>query len=215
MQTKHKIMGKQTTIKTIEIVLLAYLQSDTYCRQWGWKDYKNVSGRWDTKWLCNGSSKIWRTTQASAEVRRNQHRKQLDHRYWYRNIWFMIQNSLFRECLTAIPEERKAEFDLSFAIASRIDEILKLNGMTQRELAQRLGKRESEVSKWLTGRHNFTTNTIARISLALGASIINVVSSSYDKETNTASTMVAEKGVEYGRSWNHETVVNQCIGQSR
>lgn len=112
----------------------------------------------------------------------------------------MIQNSLFRECLTAIPEERKAEFDLSYAIASRIDEILKLNGMTQRELAQRLGKRESEVSKWLTGRHNFTTNTIARISLALGASIINVVSSSYDKETNTASTMVAEKGVEYGRS---------------
>lgn len=111
----------------------------------------------------------------------------------------MIQNPLFRECLAAIPEERKAEFDLSFAIATRIDEVLKRKGMTQRELAQRLGKRESEVSKWLTGRHNFTTNTIARISLALGAAIINVPSSSYSEIAETASTMVAEDVAEYGK----------------
>lgn len=86
----------------------------------------------------------------------------------------MIQNPLFRECLEAIPEDRKAEFELSFAIATRIDELLKRKGMTQRELAQKLGKKESEVSKWLTGRHNFTTNTLARISIALDAPIINV-----------------------------------------
>lgn len=104
----------------------------------------------------------------------------------------MIQNPLFRECLAAIPEERKAEFELSFAIASRIDEVLKRKGMTQRELAKRLGKRESEVSKWLTGRHNFTTNTIARISLALDAPIINVASSIYNSAPTSQTTMVAE-----------------------
>jgi len=105
----------------------------------------------------------------------------------------MIHNRLFQECLAAIPEERKAEFDLSFAIADRIDEILKRKGMTQRDLAQRLGKRESEVSKWLTGRHNFTTNTIARITLALDAPIINVASSHYSMlEYETGSTKVAE-----------------------
>lgn len=104
---------------------------------------------------------------------------------------FMIQNHLFRECLAAIPEERKAEFDLSFAIAGRIDEVLRLKGMTQRELAQRLGKRESEISKWLTGRHNFTTNTIARITLALGVPIINVATSSY-KEVIDEPSMAAE-----------------------
>lgn len=108
-----------------------------------------------------------------------------------------IHNSLFQECLAAVPEERKAEFELSFAIADRIDEILKRKGMTQRDLAQRLGKRESEVSKWLTGRHNFTTNTIARITLALGAPVINVASSRYplpEDETNT--TKVAEGLIE-------------------
>ena len=111
----------------------------------------------------------------------------------------MIQNPLFRECLAAIPEERKAEFDLSFAIATRIDEVLKRKGMTQRELAWRLGKRESEISKWLTGRHNFTTNTIARISLALGAPIINVPTYSYNEVIDAASTLVAEDMAEYGK----------------
>lgn len=108
----------------------------------------------------------------------------------------MIQNDLFRECLAAIPEERKAEFELSFAIATRIDEVLKLKGMTQKDLAQLLGKRESEISKWLTGRHNFTTNTIARISLALGVPIINVEKTSYFEFTEKAKpSMVADDSV--------------------
>lgn len=104
----------------------------------------------------------------------------------------MIQNPLFRECLEAIPEERKAEFELSFAIATRIDELLKRKGMTQRELAQKLGKKESEVSKWLTGRHNFTTNTLARISLALDTPIISVTSSNYDFDDKHFCNSVAE-----------------------
>ena len=40
----------------------------------------------------------------------------------------MIQNNLFRQCLAAIPEEQRIEFDLSFGIAERISEILKSSG---------------------------------------------------------------------------------------
>ena len=87
----------------------------------------------------------------------------------------MIQNPLFRQCLASIPAEQKAEFELSFSIAERISDILKSRNLTQKELARRLGKRESEISKWLTGRHNFTTQTIARIETALGCKIITVV----------------------------------------
>ena len=104
----------------------------------------------------------------------------------------MIQNALFRECLAAIPEERKAEFELSYAIAERIAYVLKSKGMTQRDLAQRLGKRESEVSKWLTGRHNLTTNTIARISYALGTPIISVATPHYSVLEDASTSMVAE-----------------------
>lgn len=55
----------------------------------------------------------------------------------------MIQNKLFRDCLAAIPAEQKAEFDLSFGIAERISEILKAKGLTQKDFARLLNKRDS------------------------------------------------------------------------
>ena len=86
----------------------------------------------------------------------------------------MIQNPLFRKCLAAIPEEQRVEFELSFGIAERISEILKSKGLTQKDFARLLGKRESEISKWLTGRHNFTTQTVARIETALGCKVLTI-----------------------------------------
>lgn len=88
----------------------------------------------------------------------------------------MIQNSLYRQCLDAVPVDQKAEFELSFGIAERISEVLKAKNLTQKEFAKILNKRESEISKWLTGRHNFTMQTIAKIETALGCKLINIAS---------------------------------------
>ncbi|MBP5535911.1 MAG: helix-turn-helix transcriptional regulator [Bacteroidales bacterium] len=76
--------------------------------------------------------------------------------------------------LDAIPDDFKAAFDMNFDISERIHAILAAKGMTQKQLANTLNKRESEVSKWLTGRHNFTIATVAKISQALGEDIIRV-----------------------------------------
>ena len=84
------------------------------------------------------------------------------------NIQLMIQNELFRQCLTAIPAEQKAEFDLSFGIAERISEVLKSKNLTQKDFAHLLHKRDSEVS-------NFTMQTIAKIETALGCKLISIV----------------------------------------
>ena len=73
-----------------------------------------------------------------------------------------------------IGTSERAEFELCSGIADKIDSILKTRNMTQRDLARLTGKRESEVSKWLTGRHNFTMKTIALISSSLGQPILNV-----------------------------------------
>lgn len=85
-----------------------------------------------------------------------------------------VTNPLFRECLAQVSDKTRAECNLSFEIADRIDAVLKHKGMSQKDLASKMGKRESEISKWLTGRHNFTTNTLADISLALNEQIISV-----------------------------------------
>ena len=51
---------------------------------------------------------------------------------------------------------------------------MKEKNLSQKDLAHLLNKRESEISKWLTGRHNFTTQTIARIQAALHCDLINI-----------------------------------------
>ena len=81
---------------------------------------------------------------------------------------------IVQSALDDIPDDFKAAFDMNFAISERIHAILIQKGMTQKQLACILNKRESEVSKWLTGRHNFTVSTIARISKALGEDVILV-----------------------------------------
>ena len=47
--------------------------------------------------------------------------------------------------------------------------------MEQKDLAKALGKNESEISKWLSGSHNFTLKTIARIEDVLGDKLLEVV----------------------------------------
>ena len=86
-----------------------------------------------------------------------------------------IECEVFWQALADIPAEQKAQIELSFAIAERIDAVLKTKGMSQKMFAQLLGKRESEISKWLTGRHNFTMQTIAKIETALGCKLIDIV----------------------------------------
>lgn len=87
----------------------------------------------------------------------------------------MKTNLLFRSCLSEVSEDVKAEIDLSFAIVDRIDVILKEKGMTQRDLAEALGKNEAEISRWMRGTHNFTIRTLAKISNVLGTPIVGVL----------------------------------------
>ena len=71
------------------------------------------------------------------------------------------------------PEARRM-VDFSFRIVDRIHEILKEKGLKQKDLALRLGKNESEISKWMRGTHNFTIDTLVSIENVLGEPIIEV-----------------------------------------
>lgn len=66
----------------------------------------------------------------------------------------------------------KRKVALSFAISERILDILEYRGISQAELARMMGKSESEISKWMSGVHNFTSETIAKIEVALDEEIL-------------------------------------------
>jgi transcriptional regulator with XRE-family HTH domain len=47
-------------------------------------------------------------------------------------------------------------------------------GLSKLEFAQALGKRPSEVTKWLSGQHNFTIRTLALLLAFFGKSLVRV-----------------------------------------
>ncbi|GAB3424388.1 helix-turn-helix domain-containing protein [Niabella aquatica] len=59
-------------------------------------------------------------------------------------------------------------------IVVRVNELLQQKGYTQKELAERMNKKPSEINKWLKGNHNLTLKTIAKLEAELGAPIIEV-----------------------------------------
>lgn len=81
---------------------------------------------------------------------------------------------LFDECLASVQNDVKMEPDMSFALADKIDMILREKNVSQKQLAKKMGKTEAEVSRWLGGTHNFTLRTIAKISDALGVKLLTI-----------------------------------------
>jgi transcriptional regulator with XRE-family HTH domain len=57
-------------------------------------------------------------------------------------------------------------------ISAQVYALLEQKGWSQKDFAQKLGKNESEVSKWLTGLHNITLQSIAKMEAVLEADII-------------------------------------------
>lgn len=78
------------------------------------------------------------------------------------------------EMLGPIPDTLRKETELSFQISDRIYELMIERGLSKKQFADALGKRPCEVTKWLSGQHNFTIATIAMLSAFFGKSIITV-----------------------------------------
>lgn len=57
---------------------------------------------------------------------------------------------------------------LQFAVAIELQQAIKAAGLTQREVARRLDRADSFVSKVLNGDSNVTLATLARFSVAIG-----------------------------------------------
>lgn len=86
----------------------------------------------------------------------------------------MKRNVLFRNQLEKVSPAIKREMDWSCAIIDKIDMILKRDGISQRELARRIGCNETQISRWTKGFPNFTLSSLAKLSEALGESLINI-----------------------------------------
>lgn len=86
----------------------------------------------------------------------------------------MKRSSIIEARRAKVSPEVRRRVDLSFLIVDRIHSVLEAKGLKQKDLADMLGKNESEISKWMRGTHNFTIETITSIENVLGVHILQV-----------------------------------------
>lgn len=76
--------------------------------------------------------------------------------------------------LAGTSPEIQQEVSMQFAISNRICELMAKRGLSKKELAQALGKRPCEVTKWLSGQHNFTIRTLSMLSTFFEEPVVSV-----------------------------------------
>ncbi|MCD8386121.1 MAG: helix-turn-helix domain-containing protein [Bacteroidales bacterium] len=82
-----------------------------------------------------------------------------------------------------LPEESRAELEyrdenremlaLSEKLALKIRYLLRIKGLTQADLAERMNVSTTQISKILSGKENLQLKTIAKINIALDVALIN------------------------------------------
>jgi len=82
--------------------------------------------------------------------------------------------TLFDQLLSRVPSDVKRFVRKQGEIAVQIGAILKAKGITQKQLAKKIGMKESQLSKILAGNANCTLKTITKIEHALEEDIITI-----------------------------------------
>jgi len=76
--------------------------------------------------------------------------------------------------LKSTPKDVEIFVDLYADLVVRINQILHEKDLTRKDLAEMLEKKPSEISKWLSGDHNFTLRSLAKLSAELGEPLLEV-----------------------------------------
>lgn len=85
------------------------------------------------------------------------------------------QNSeLLNSLLRSITPEQQRNTDRKMLLAAKIYDAMKAKGWNQKTLAEKMGKQPSEISKWLSGTHSFTSDTLWSIGDILRVDLLPV-----------------------------------------
>ncbi|WP_140938887.1 helix-turn-helix domain-containing protein [Sphingobacterium lumbrici] len=133
-----------------------------------------------------------------------------------------MKSQIVKNMLHDIPEDIKLFSSIYADLMVRISEALVDQDLTKSDLAQKLDKRPSEISKWLNGGHNFTLKSLCKLQVELGVQLITVpqkrkhidhdfvkapAESWETKTSKTSCKIVPIAGIKF--SQDYKTVVNE------
>lgn len=90
----------------------------------------------------------------------------------------------YKKRIDSIPDETRSLVKFNMNVLDRINELLELKFEgKQKLLAEKMGKTEPEISKWLNGYQNFTVKTLIKLEIAFGEPIIAVCTDGHHDST--------------------------------
>ena len=90
------------------------------------------------------------------------------------------------DILQKLDKESSPVFDKVAAkmrTAARIADAMQAAGLSKSQFARKMGKSPSEITKWLSGTHNFTIDSLQEISAVLGVEITSAMDYSTSEST--------------------------------
>ena len=76
-------------------------------------------------------------------------------------------STVIDDLLREITSDELSGTEKRMLLAARIDDAIKIKGWRKQDFAKAIGKKPSEISKWLRGTHNFTADTLFDIERIL------------------------------------------------
>lgn len=86
----------------------------------------------------------------------------------------IYSSPLIDELFQDISKDELEKTEKRMLLAARIDDGIKAKGWKNKDLALALGKKSPEISKWLSGTHNFTADTLFDIERVLDTTLISL-----------------------------------------
>jgi len=84
----------------------------------------------------------------------------------------VYHSKVLEDLMQEISPEELEKTEKRMLLATCIDEAVKAKGWKRKDFAEALGKTPSEITKWLSGTHNFTSDTLFDIEQVLGIKLL-------------------------------------------
>lgn len=87
----------------------------------------------------------------------------------------LFKGNVLKNLFEEMKEIEKVQIETKFNLANALESLLKNKGISKSEFAAKMGKSPSEISKWMSGKHNFTIDTLMEIAHALKVDITELL----------------------------------------
>jgi transcriptional regulator with XRE-family HTH domain len=86
----------------------------------------------------------------------------------------IYHSPILDELMQEISPEELERTEKRMLLAARIYDAIKAKGWKRKDFAEALGKTPSEITKWLSGTHNFTSDTLFDIERVLSIKLVKL-----------------------------------------